>query len=177
MHSYLAHDIPATVQEISAAHNSEQGVLEWFQTVWAENPQPLAAEVWVFSRDFRRVLVVAHRWRGLVPPGGRVEVWETLRQGAARELAEEAGLALDLAERPAFAAARSYRADWLPTLNVAYWTTADPDSLLVPEPGQPAKWVEVDSDWRTFHPQDASIMMRFAADMRAKFSPIGGPSV
>lgn len=162
----MPQDTSAALAEISDAHISEPGVLEWFQKEWKMNPRPLAAEVWVFCRAFTRVLVVEHRWRGLVPPGGRVEVWETVREGAARELAEETGLDLDLNERPAFAAARSYRKDWLPTLYVAYWATADEDSALISEPGQPARWVDLDSDWRTFHSPDVALIRRFAAAKR-----------
>ncbi|MFG2558401.1 NUDIX domain-containing protein [Streptomyces sp. NPDC048496] len=44
--------------------------------------EPLAAEVWVFDKDLARVVLVKHRWRGWVPPGGKVEAGETPREGA-----------------------------------------------------------------------------------------------
>lgn len=158
--------IDAAITDISTAHAVEDGLLDWFRGAWMRNPQPLAADVWVFTPDLERVLVVHHRWRGLVPPGGRIEAGETPREGAARELFEETGLDVDLADRPAFAAARSYRSDWPATLNVSFWATVDPDAVLSPEPGQPARWVSLASDWRTSHAADASRMKRFASDMR-----------
>ncbi|WP_354247483.1 NUDIX domain-containing protein [Arthrobacter sp. UYEF20] len=138
----------------------------WFQSNWRADPRPLAADVWVFPPDFQRILVVEHRWRGLVPPGGRVEPGETPREGAVRELAEETGLELVVADRPAFAAARSYRSDWSATLNLSYWAIADPAMKLLPEVGQPARWIDVGSDWRTFHKQDATAVARFAEQQR-----------
>ncbi|PWC07463.1 DNA mismatch repair protein MutT [Mycetocola zhujimingii] len=129
---------------------------------------PLAADVWVFSPGFESVLVVEHRWRGLVPPGGRVEEGETPREAASRELREETGLDLDLGERPAFAALRSYRSDWPVTLGLSYWAIAETEAALRPEPGQPARWVLIDDHWRTFHPDDARVMRRFVAELCAR---------
>ncbi|WP_284983522.1 NUDIX hydrolase [Arthrobacter sp. efr-133-TYG-118] len=147
---------------MSIAHIAEEGLLAWFRSEWLPDPRSLAADVWVFSPDFQRILVVQHRWRGLVPPGGRVEPGETPREGAIRELAEETGLELLMADRPAFAAARSYRSGWTATLNLSYWTVAEPATDLLPEDGQPARWVDVCSDWRTFHKPDAAVIARFA---------------
>ncbi|WP_308167012.1 MULTISPECIES: NUDIX hydrolase [Arthrobacter] len=158
--------VDAAIHDVSIAHKAEEGLLNWFQSEWLMDPRPLAADVWVFSPDFQRILVVQHRWRGLVPPGGRVEPGETPREGAIRELAEETGIELLIADRPAFAAARSYRSDWTATLNLSYWTTADPTTELVPEDGQPARWVDVRSDWRTFHKPDATAIARFAEQQR-----------
>ena len=53
---------------------------------------PIAAEVWAFDEAFKQVLLVNHRWRGWVPPGGRVESGEAPRDAAQRELKEETGL-------------------------------------------------------------------------------------
>ncbi|MGI8528004.1 MAG: NUDIX domain-containing protein [Geodermatophilaceae bacterium] len=53
---------------------------------------PLAAEVWLFDQSLEQVLLVRHRWRGWVPPGGTVEPGETPREAAARELFEETGV-------------------------------------------------------------------------------------
>ncbi|UKA56941.1 NUDIX domain-containing protein [Arthrobacter sp. FW306-2-2C-D06B] len=154
--------VDVAIHDVSIAHMAEEGLLAWFQSKWLKDPRPLAADVWVFSPDFQRILVVQHRWRGLVPPGGRVEQGETPRDGATRELAEETGIELTVADRPAFAAARSYRSDWSATLNLSYWAIADPETKLNPEAGQPARWVDIGADWRTFHKSDAAVIARFA---------------
>ncbi|WP_105967836.1 NUDIX domain-containing protein [Streptomyces geranii] len=54
-------------------------------------------------------LLGRHRVRGWVPPGGKVEPGETPRTAAARELAEEAGVASELLPVPAAMAVRSLR--------------------------------------------------------------------
>lgn len=148
--------------------SQEEGLQAWFQSEGLTDPRPLAADVWVFTPDFHRILVVQHRWRGLVPPGGRVEPGETPREGAIRELAEETGLELLVADRPAFAAARSYRQDWSATLNLSYWAIADPATKLLPEVGQPARWVDVGAQSRTFHKPDSTVIARFADQQRTR---------
>ena len=159
--------IDAALRDLSAAGTVEAGLQQWFRSEWLADPRPLAADVWVFTPDFRRVLVVEHRWRGLVPPGGRVEPGETPREGAVRELAEETGLVLRVSEAPDFAAARSYRHDWPATLNLSYWAVAEPAAELVPELGQPARWVDVDGPWRTSHAEDSLVISRFASLRRS----------
>jgi 8-oxo-dGTP pyrophosphatase MutT (NUDIX family) len=91
----------AAIRDVSNAHVAEDGLLAWFHSTWRADPRPLAADVWVLSADFEHKFVVEHRWRGLVPPGGRVEPRETPRGGAIRELAEETGLELVVADLPA----------------------------------------------------------------------------
>jgi 8-oxo-dGTP diphosphatase len=165
---YDQRTVDAAVSDLSMAHAVEEGLPAWFQSEWRTDPRPLAADVWVFTPDFSRILVVQHRWRGLVPPGGRVEPSETPRAGAVRELAEETGVELRVADRPAFAAARSYRRDWAATLNLSYWATVDPATKLVPEVGQPVRWVNVCADWRTFHKADSTLIARFAEQQRSR---------
>ncbi|WP_082575063.1 NUDIX domain-containing protein [Arthrobacter sp. Soil763] len=93
---------------------------------------------------------------------------ETPREAAVRELREETGIEPAIAHRPAFAAARSYRQDWPETLNLSYWAVAEASSELRPEPGQPARWVDVDTNWRTFHRLDAGVNAGFAAAQRRR---------
>lgn len=93
--------------------------------------EPLAAEVWVTDPAYSHVLLVRHRVRGWVPPGGKVEPGETPRAAAARELAEEAGIAGELLPVPAAVAVRSFRADWAPTLSLSAPQDREP---VDPEP-------------------------------------------
>lgn len=159
--------VAAALNDMAAAELVEDGVESWFRSVWMAEQRPLAADVWVFSPDYLSILVVDHPWRGLVPPGGKVEPGETTRDGAVRELAEETGLVLEIAAAPALAAVRSYRDDWPPTLNLSYWAVASPATArLVQEADQPALWVDVGSAWRTYHAHDAHVISGFAERKR-----------
>lgn len=60
---------------------------------------PLAAEVWVTDTARTAVLLVRHRVRGWVPPGGTVENGEVPRAAMARELHEETGVGVGLSKR------------------------------------------------------------------------------
>lgn len=82
MHNRLS--VEAAIHDVSIAHIAEEGLLTWFHSEWLMNPRPLAADVWVFSPDFQRILVVEHRWRGLVPPG---DEWNRARRRARAQLA------------------------------------------------------------------------------------------
>lgn len=125
-------------------------------------PGPLAAEVWVFDESPERVLLVEHRWRGWVPPGGKAEPGETPRQGAARELFEETGVRAVLLDEPAAVAVRSFRADWTATLSLSYAAVVDAGSPLGPESGRPAGWAALDRPWESCLPEDRPRMRRHA---------------
>jgi 8-oxo-dGTP diphosphatase len=127
-----------------------QGWLRARQTL----TEPLAAEVWVTDSTYRYVLLVRHRVRGWVPPGGKVEPGETPRVAAARELREETGVVGELLSVPAAVAVRSFRADWSPTLNLSYCAVVSRGVPLGGESGQPARWVEVDRSWESVFPED-----------------------
>ncbi|MBN6058315.1 NUDIX hydrolase [Nonomuraea sp. RK-328] len=116
--------------------------------------EPLAADVWVTDPDFGHVLLVQHRVRGWVPPGGKVEPGETPRAAAARELIEETGLHVELLEVPAAVCVRSYRSDWSPTLGLSYAAIVGLDAPLSGESGQPPRWFTLDEEWESVFPED-----------------------
>jgi ADP-ribose pyrophosphatase YjhB (NUDIX family) len=110
----------------------------------------LATNAWVFDAEARRVLLVRHRTLGWVNPGGHLEDGEEPAAGAARELAEETGLALDAVdERPGlvrvglFPARGDDPAHW--HWNLHYLFRGDPEAPLTPEDGSPVAWFPVDA--------------------------------
>ncbi|MCF3133799.1 NUDIX hydrolase [Streptomyces olivochromogenes] len=143
------------------------GASQGLTTVGRRPSEPPAAEVWVFDEDFARVLLVHHRWRGWVPPGGRVEPGETPREGARRELFEETGVEAELLPQPAAATVRSYRPEWPATLGLSFVAIVDAATPLATERGQPAAWTALDADWASYFPEDASRIRRHARWLRA----------
>lgn len=116
--------------------------------------EPLAAEVWVTDPSYRHVLLVLHRVRRWVPPGGKVEPGETPRAAAERELIEETGVKGQLLPMPAAVAVRSFRADWAPTLSLSYGAVISRDVPLGGESGQPSKWFDLNETWDSVFPED-----------------------
>ncbi|MFG1959619.1 NUDIX domain-containing protein [Nonomuraea sp. NPDC049028] len=138
------------------------GACRWLASVQRGPMEPLAAEVWVFDRDLARVVLVQHRWRGWVPPGGKVEAGETPREGAIRELLEETGLRVELLPEPAAVAVRSYHPDRPVTLGLSYAAVVDTAAPFVAEAGQPVAWKRLDEEWESYFPDDLSRIRRHA---------------
>ena len=136
---------------------------EWLSRAGGRLAAPLGAEVWAFDEDLARVLLVKHRRRGWVPPGGEVENGETPREAAVRELAEETGVHAVPLRTPAAVTVRSYGSELPPTLGLSYAVILDPAAVLRPEPGQPAAWLRLDRPWDSCFADDRPRMRRHAS--------------
>jgi 8-oxo-dGTP diphosphatase len=152
----------AAAADVRLAKIQVDGAGQWLTSDGKGPSEPLAAEVWVFDEALTRVLLVHHRWRGWVPPGGRVEPGETPREGARRELFEETGIEVELLPEPAAATVRSYRPEWPATLGLSFVAIVDAAKPLVAESGQPAAWTPLDQDWASYFPEDSSRVRQHA---------------
>ena len=143
--------------------------LAWLETAMKGPMEPIAAEVWAFDESFSRVLLVRHRWRGWVPPGGKVEAGETPREAARREFREETGLDGRLLETPAAVTVRTYREGWTPTLGLSYAAVLDGSLVPAGESRQPAAWTPLSSDWEGAFPGDRPRIRAFAGNLKASW--------
>jgi 8-oxo-dGTP pyrophosphatase MutT (NUDIX family) len=156
--------------EALAAAKAAVGVFDdatrWFEMRAATFTEPLAVEVWIYDEELEHVLLVQHRWRGWVPPGGAVEPDESLAVAACREVYEETGLVVELWNRPAAACVRSYKAEWSDTLGISYATVADRRAPLRPESGQPARWFDLEDRWSSVFAEDRERIREFTRHLR-----------
>ncbi|MFJ4939134.1 NUDIX domain-containing protein [Streptomyces pseudovenezuelae] len=155
--------VEAAVNDAEQAIAEVDGARRWLAAARHGPMEPLAAEVWVFDKDLAQVVLVKHRWRGRVPPGGKVEAGETPREGAIRELFEETGLRVELLAEPAAVAVRSYHPEWPVTLGLSYAAVVDATTSFVPEAGQPVAWKRLDEGWESCFPDDLSRIRQHAA--------------
>ncbi|GAA2565234.1 hypothetical protein GCM10010435_42420 [Winogradskya consettensis] len=161
--------LEAALGDAGAARVEFDDVAGWAASAGAGPENPLGAEVWVFDADLSRVLLVRNPWRGWVPPGGKVELGETPREAARREVREETGQDVDLHALPAAVAVRSYHPAHPATLGLSYVAIADPAAPLTAEPGQPVAWMSLDHAWESCFPDDL-FRMRGHARWLAGFS-------
>jgi 8-oxo-dGTP diphosphatase len=157
--------VEAAVIDARRAVIEFDGARQWLAAARQGSMEPLAAEVWVLDDNLARVLLVKHRWRGWVPPGGKVEVGEAPREGANRELMEETGLRAELLPEPAAVAVRSYHPDFAVVLGLSYAAVVDAATPFVAETGQPVAWKRLDEGWECFFPDDPSRIRQHAVWM------------
>jgi 8-oxo-dGTP diphosphatase len=155
----------AAVTDARRAEAEFDNARTWLETALKGPMDPIAAEVWAFDGAFQHVLLVNHRWRGWVPPGGTVEPGETPRDAARRELLEETGITADLLKLPAAVTVRSYRSDWAPTLGLSYAAVVNSSLPLAGESHQPVAWIPLDHDWEGAFPEDRPRIREYARQL------------
>lgn len=162
-HLIEPHALEAALRDAREATAVYDNALEWLLRPDAASGGPLATEVWAFDSTLTRILLIDHRWRGRVPPGGKADPGETPREAARRELFEETGVRAELLAAPAAATVRSYHPDWKATMGLSYVAVIDRRTPLTPEKGQPAAWQRLDEPWQGWFPEDRLRMRQYAA--------------
>lgn len=152
--------LEAATRDAKRALAQYDDALQWLLRPDAMRHGPLATEVWAFDSALTHVLMVDHRWRGWVAPGGKVDPGETPREGAVRELFEETGVRAELFDVPAAVTVRSYRPGRSAVMGVSFMAVVDRHVPLVPEDGQPAAWLRLDEPWRGWFADDRLRMRR-----------------
>lgn len=155
------------IEEAEQARSQYDGVTDWLATSLPASDTPVAADVWVFTPDFQKVLLVKHRWRGWVPPGGKVDPGEHPWEAARRELLEETGLDVQPDRTPAAAAVRQFHPDWSHTLALSYAAVVS-EAACAGEVGQPAQWLDLRSEWSTYFEDDQQRLVHHAEWLRQR---------
>lgn len=154
--------LEAAIRDARRAVADHDGALDWLLRPDVAIVGPLAAETWVFDETCTHVLLVNHRWRGWVPPGGSVNPGEAPREAARRELFEETGVRAEPLPVPAAVTLRSYHPDWSATAGISYVVVVDQQTPLTPEEGQPASWWRLDQPWQGWFSSDRLRMKEYA---------------
>jgi ADP-ribose pyrophosphatase YjhB (NUDIX family) len=114
-------------------------------------PGHVTVTAWVLDASGRSVLLIHHRTLGWAPPGGHLDPGEAPADGAARELAEEAGVSWPVrVDRPVVVHGFTFPArgdepehrHW----NLGYLIVGDPAAPLTPErEAEPVAWFAIDA--------------------------------
>ena len=132
----------------------------------------LLTDVWVFDPTLTQVLLVDHRRRGWVMPGGHVERGETVRAAAVRELHEETGVRAGLFDTPAQVSVSdpktSPNGHLHRTFSISYAAVIDTGTPTRPEPdhGSAVGWHPLSSTWTSVYPHDRERLARHARWLR-----------
>lgn len=105
----------------------------------------VCATAWVFDQSLSQILLLEHSELGWSNPGGHVEVDETSRDAAARELFEETGIVATPAHdapivvHPSTSNKKQSHVHW----NIGWVFIVPPDSPLISEDGKKLLWFRV----------------------------------